>query len=89
MFESKDKKKNEYPCKPQFYYIKVGCKGVFITRIVIMMRWRRFNFNSELLPIKLSDFTFNLSKVNLDDACYVIVTYVDVFFLKKIGLMKW
>ena len=21
-----------YPCKPQFYYIKVGCKGVFITR---------------------------------------------------------
>ena len=25
-------KKNEYPCKPQFYYIKVGCKGVFISR---------------------------------------------------------
>ena len=21
-----------YPCKPQFYYIKVGCKGVNITR---------------------------------------------------------
>ena len=21
-----------YPCKPQFFYIKVGCKGVFITR---------------------------------------------------------
>ena len=20
------------PCKPQFYYIKVGCKGVYITR---------------------------------------------------------
>ena len=20
------------PCKPQFYYIKVGCKGVFITQ---------------------------------------------------------
>ena len=25
-------KKNVYPCKPQFYYIKVGCKGVFVTR---------------------------------------------------------
>ena len=25
-------RKNVYPCKPQFYYIKVGCKGVFITR---------------------------------------------------------
>ena len=24
-------RKNEYPCKPQFYYIKVGCKGVFTT----------------------------------------------------------
>ena len=23
---------NVYPCKLQFYYIKVGCKGVFITR---------------------------------------------------------
>ena len=31
MFWSKNKKK-EYPCKPQFYYIKVGCKGVFVTR---------------------------------------------------------
>ena len=25
-------RKNEYRCKPQFYYIKVGCKGVFSTR---------------------------------------------------------
>ena len=23
---------NVYPDKPQFYYIKVGCKGVYITR---------------------------------------------------------
>ena len=25
-------RKNVYPSKPQFYYIKVGCKGVFVTR---------------------------------------------------------
>ena len=25
-------RKNVYPCKLQFYYIKVGCKGVYITR---------------------------------------------------------
>ena len=25
-------RKHLYPCKPQFYYIKVGCKGVYITR---------------------------------------------------------
>ena len=25
-------RKNVYPCKPHFYYIKVGCEGVYITR---------------------------------------------------------
>ena len=25
-------RKNVYPCKLQFYYIKRGCKGVYITR---------------------------------------------------------
>ena len=30
MFLSRNKKNNEYPCKPQFYYIKVGFKGIRI-----------------------------------------------------------
>ena len=30
MFLSRNKKTNVYPCKPQFYYIKVGFKGVII-----------------------------------------------------------
>ena len=30
MFSSRNKKNNEYLCKPQFYYIKVGFKGVRI-----------------------------------------------------------
>ena len=30
MFLNRDKKNNAYPCKPQFYYIKVGFKGVKI-----------------------------------------------------------
>ena len=30
MFLSRNKKNNMYPCKPQFYYIKVGFKGVKI-----------------------------------------------------------
>ena len=25
-------RKNVYPCKPQFYYIEVGCKGVYSQR---------------------------------------------------------
>ena len=28
MFLSRNKKNNVYPCQPQFYYIKVGFKGV-------------------------------------------------------------
>ena len=30
MFLSRSNKNNVYPCKPQFYYIKVGFKGVKI-----------------------------------------------------------
>ena len=30
IFLSRNKKNNVYPCKPQFYYIKVGFKGVNI-----------------------------------------------------------
>ena len=30
MFLNRNKKNNEYPCKPQFDYIKVGFKGVKI-----------------------------------------------------------
>ena len=30
MFLSRNKKNNVYPCKPKFYYIKVGFKGVNI-----------------------------------------------------------
>ena len=28
IFLSRNKKNNLYPCKPQFYYIKLGFKGV-------------------------------------------------------------
>ena len=30
MFLSRNKKNSVYPCKPQFYYIKVGFKGLNI-----------------------------------------------------------
>ena len=30
MFLSRNKKNNIYPCKPQFYYIKMGFKGIKI-----------------------------------------------------------
>ena len=35
MFLSRNKKNNVYPCKPQFYYIKVGFKGVKIIKVCL------------------------------------------------------
>ena len=37
MFLSGNKKNNVYPCKPQFYYIKEGFKGVKYYRYVFVM----------------------------------------------------
>ena len=37
MFLIRNKKNNAYPCKPQFYYIKVGFKGVKKYRYVFVM----------------------------------------------------
>ena len=45
MFLSRNKKNNAYPCKPQFYYIKVGFKGVNIIQVCFrdalenLIRW--------------------------------------------------
>ena len=43
MFLSKNKKNNVYPCKPQFYYIKMGFKGVKII-------WACFRDGGEIRP---------------------------------------
>ena len=37
MFLSRNKKNNIYPCKPRFYYIKVGFKGSKLHRYVFVM----------------------------------------------------
>ena len=37
MFLSRNKKNNVYPCKPKFYYVKVGFKGVILYRYVFVM----------------------------------------------------
>ena len=44
MFLSRNKKNNVYSCKPQFYYIKVGLKGVKIYRRVFVMFFMIYNF---------------------------------------------
>ena len=51
MFWSKNKKKNVYPYKPQFYYIKVGCKGVFVTRTCFRDA-SHFHYSAHTVPYK-------------------------------------
>ena len=36
-------RKNVYPCKPQFYYIKVGCEGYKLHGRVLMITQRNVN----------------------------------------------
>ena len=42
MFLIRNKKNNVYPCKPQFYYIKVGFKGVKIIKACFRDGWQIF-----------------------------------------------
>ena len=58
MFWSKHKK-NEYPCQPQFYYIKVGCNGIYITRTCYPDEW-----------LKSVEIKANLCK--RDSACVIL-----------------
>ena len=61
MFSSKNKKNNVYPCKPQFYYIKVGFKGVKI--IQACFRDVSFVF---VKPFTLEFLEWTLSSLNFE-----------------------
>ena len=54
-FRAKIRKKSDYPCTPQLYYTKVGCKGVFVTRICFR------DEKLECLEVKKSPFNLILS----------------------------
>ena len=56
MFLSRNKKNNVYPCKPQFYYIKVGFKGSKLYRYVFVMIAR-----TSSKPFESPDFLYAFS----------------------------
>ena len=77
MFLSKSKKTKVYPCKPQFYYIKVGLKGVNIIQVCFRdetypLRKHAYSNilkisppKTESFPIKVLIF-FHISAQNID-----------------------
>ena len=61
MFLSRNNKNNVYPCKPQFYYIKVGFKGVKIIKVCFRDVHIRHLLKCKTIPrltSNTSDITF-------------------------------
>ena len=67
-------RKNVYPCTPQFYFIKVGCKGCTFHEHVCMMKqqavWQNsyFHLTVNLLFLRLFIFAFLSSCIFLRPA---------------------
>ena len=60
-------RKNVYPCTPQFHYIKMGCKGVEITRTCLhdtkyISHLQLFLVESANFGVKETPLIFMLSK---------------------------
>ena len=61
LFLSRNKRNNVYPCKPQFYYIKVGLRGSKLYRHVFVMRNRQeLNFTSSGIRWVIHSFSDSL-----------------------------
>ena len=57
---NRNKKSNVYPCKPQFYNIKVGFKGVKLYRYVFVMRMTQNVFTEQ----HTNENCINRAKIN-------------------------
>ena len=56
MFLNRNKKNNVYPCKPQFYHIKVGLRGLKLYRHVFVIKMNAFERYEHMQKIiKISD----------------------------------
>ena len=75
MYLSRNKKNNVYPCKPHFYYIKVGFKGVKIYRRVFVM-----SDDSILSLLQMGYAAPYLSMVRLTKIVIVLFVYSEFQF---------
>ena len=81
MFLSRNKKNNEHPCKHQFYYIKVGFKGVKIIK-ARLRDVKFFVYTSLVLNVAfaLSLFVSHLSFFDsLASLCFVSLAFSGTF----------
>ena len=92
MFVSRNKKNNVYPCKPQFYYIKVGFKGVCFRDGVATLSQKRNSLTLHwlfpdqiefLILISTDQSNENLIDFSLSCSRYKINSILAVFNWKK------
>ena len=69
MFWSKNKKNMYTPVHPSFHYIKVGCKGVFITRTC----FRNAFFQTRILERLLQNSQYGQIAVRINLRCFVVI----------------
>ena len=84
MFLSRNKKNNVYPCKPQFYYIKVGFKGVKIAMVCFRDDPPKCKFSYvpklPISPVLLHIMSFGY-KIPLFLFYYYFFFFVYIFFI--------
>ena len=76
MFLSRNKKNNVYPCKPQFYYIKVGLRGSKLYKHVFVM----FYVDNQLFELSV----FEIMRVNdchIVQLVFIVGRPLGVFFM--------
>ena len=64
MFTNKNKKNNVYPCKTQFYYIKMGFKGVKIIKVCFHDAENARKLSTRELPYISNIKTFTYTEPN-------------------------
>ena len=72
IFLSRNKKNNVYPCKPQFYYIKMGFKGSKLYRRVFVMYIRRSLMRPYLPKLVWQGFTYDANGDQFNSRSYSI-----------------
>ena len=63
LFLSRNNKNNVYPWKPQFYYIKVGFKGVKIISVCFRDAGKNMKNIAKCRQLKLLSNTLSVSKI--------------------------
>ena len=65
-----------YPCIPQFYYIKVGYDGVFISQTCYP--------DEQLVKMPIYNVVYMIGLVNLENTEYFIIYMASVIYLGRV-----